>query len=129
MIWTALVTCAGLIVYLVQATNVSVARRKCGIAAPAIVGDPAFERVFRVHQNTLEALVTFLPALWLFAWYVSDLWAGVLGLVWVVGRIVYMIGYYADAKKRGPGATISGLASMVLLLGALIGIVIFALQG
>jgi hypothetical protein len=75
MLWTALATISTLILYFVLGMNVARARAKYGIAAPAIQGDPAFERVFRVQQNTVEALVLFLPALWLFAWYVSDLWA------------------------------------------------------
>jgi hypothetical protein len=34
---------------------------------------------------------------------------------------MYARSYAADAKKRGPGATISILASVVLVVGAIIG--------
>mgnify|MGYP001045212627 CR=1 FL=1 len=45
--------------------------------------------------------------------------AVVAGLVWVVGRIVYFIGYRIDASKRSPGFFIQVSAVAVLLLGAL----------
>lgn len=118
--YTALVTLLSLLLYWILMVNVGRARGKYGVKAPAISGDPAFDRVFRVHQNTMEAMVLQLPALWLFAIYVSDCWAAGIGLVWIVGRIVYARGYYADASKRGSGMLISTLANAVLLFGALI---------
>ena len=42
-------------------------RAKHQCKAPAITGAPEFERMFRVQQNTMEQLLMFLPALWLFA--------------------------------------------------------------
>ncbi|MGH8504522.1 MAG: MAPEG family protein [Stenotrophobium sp.] len=117
---TALVTLLSLLLYWVLTINVGRARGKYGVKAPAISGDPAFDRVFRVHQNTMEALVLYLPALWLFAIYVSDAWAAGVGAVWIVGRIIYARAYYADASKRGAGMLIATLATVVLFLGALI---------
>ncbi|MGH8460263.1 MAG: MAPEG family protein [Stenotrophobium sp.] len=117
---TALVTLLSLLFYWVVMFNVGRARGKYGVKAPAISGDPAFDRVFRVHQNTMEALVLQLPSLWLFAIYVSDCWAAGLGLVWILGRIIYARAYYADAGKRGTGMLILTLANAVLFLGALI---------
>lgn len=35
------------------------------VEAPATTGAPTFERYFRVHQNSMEALVVFIPALML----------------------------------------------------------------
>ncbi len=70
---------------------------------PAITGNPDFERVFRVQMNTLEWLPIFLPSLWLFAIYISDAIAAAIGAVWVIGRIVYMIGYTKSVPGRGPG--------------------------
>ena len=90
---------------------------------PAISGNPDFERVFRVQMNTLEWLPIFLPSLWLFAIYVSDWIAALIGLVWIAGRIVYLVGYAQAAAKRGPGFGIQALAAGVLLLGALAAIV------
>jgi len=61
----------------------------------------------------------FLPSLWLYAIYISDPFAAVLGLVWIVGRILYMTGYTQAAKKRRMGFGIQALATGVLLFGAL----------
>jgi glutathione S-transferase len=61
----------------------------------------------------------FLPSLWLFAIYISDPVAAVLGLIWIAGRILYMIGYSKAARNRGPGFGIQASAAVILWLGAL----------
>jgi glutathione S-transferase len=117
--FTALVTCLAILFYFFTAVQVTRARGAFGIKAPAIVGNPDFERVFRVQMNTLEWMPIFLPSLWLFAIYVSDPFAAVLGLVWIAGRILYMTGYSQAASKRGTGFGIQALAAALLWLGAL----------
>ena len=89
--------------------------------APATSGAPEFERAFRIQQNTLEQMMLFLPSLWLFAALVSDSWAGVAGLAWVIGRILYALGYARAAEKRSAGFGVAILANLVLLIGALVG--------
>ena len=121
--YTALVTLLSLLFYFYTTTRVSKARVEFGVEVPAISGNPDFERVFRVQMNTLEWLPIFLPSLWLFAIYVSDWIAAAIGLVWIAGRIVYLVGYAQAAAKRGPGFGIQALAAGVLLLGALAAIV------
>ena len=78
-----------------------------------MTGEPDFERVVRVQQNTLEQLVFFLPLLWLFSFYVSPLWAAGVGAIWLVGRIVYAWGYYQAAEKRTIGFGISFISGLV----------------
>lgn len=117
--YVALVTLLALLVYFWMATQVARARVKTGIAHPAMTGDPLLERTIRAHVNTLEWLPLFLGPMWLFAVYVSDVWAAILGLIWIVGRIVYQRGYIADASKRVPGFFIQALVVAVLLFGAL----------
>jgi uncharacterized membrane protein YecN with MAPEG domain len=115
----AVVTLLALLVYVWMSVSVGGARAKSGIAAPAMHGDPLLERYLRVQGNTLEWLAIFLPSLWLFAFYWNDRVAALAGLVWVVGRILYALGYWADAAKREMGFMIQGLATAVLLFGAL----------
>jgi uncharacterized MAPEG superfamily protein len=103
------------------------ARGRFGIVAPAMTGHPEFERINRVHQNSLEQLVLFVPALWIFATTVNERVAAALGLVFVIGRLVYARGYMQEASKRSTGTAISGLAQLVLLLGAAIGSLLAAL--
>jgi len=115
---TALVTCLAILFYFLTAVQVTRARAEFGVKAPAIIGNVDFERVFRVQMNTLEWLPIFLPALWLFAIYISDAIAATLGLVWIAGRILYMTSYSKAANKRGPGFGIQAGAAVLLWLGA-----------
>jgi hypothetical protein len=89
-------------------------RGKYRIAAPATTGHPDFERLFRVQMNTLEALVMFLPALWIAARFSDPLVVGGIGLLWVVGRIWYGIAYASAAEKRGMGFGLGMLATVAL---------------
>jgi glutathione S-transferase len=116
---TAIVTCLAILAYFLTTIQVSRARVAFGIKAPAIIGNPDFERVFRVQMNTLEWMPIFLPSLWLFAIYIGDGIAATLGLVWIVGRVLYMTGYAQAANKRGLGFGIQATAAAVLWAGAL----------
>jgi glutathione S-transferase len=111
-----------LVEYLVMSALVGRARAKYGIKAPATPGHHDFERANRVHINTLENLIVFVPAVWIFATYVSPAWAAALGALFVVGRALYAIGYLQAAEKRGAGAGITGIVNMALVVGGLIGI-------
>lgn len=122
--WPSLITALTLLVYQVIAFNVGRARVKYKVLPPQMTGDPDFERVLRVQQNTLEQLVFFLPLLWLFSFYVSPLWGALIGAVWLVGRILYAWGYYQAAEKRTIGFAISLISGIVLLLGSLCGIIV-----
>ena len=115
---TALVTSLAILFYFLTSVQVAKARGSFGIKAPAISGNPDFERVFRVQMNPLEWLPIFLPALWLFAIYISDAIAATLGLVWIAGRIFYLTGYSKAANKRGLGFGIQSGAALLLWLGA-----------
>jgi len=117
--FTALVTCLAILFYSFTGIQVSKARMAFGVKAPATSGHPDFERVFRVQMNTLEWMPIFLPSLWLFAIYIGDAAAAILGVIWIAGRVLYMTGYSQAAEKRGRGFAVQGLAAGILLLGAL----------
>jgi glutathione S-transferase len=126
----ALVTLAALAQYFIMSLNVGRARGRLGVAAPATSGHPEFERLYRVHMNTLEWLVIFLPCLWLAALFTGDLGrpaTGVIaaiGVVWIVGRHIYMVSYVKDPKTRSRGFGLQALATLLLFLIALVGAVI-----
>jgi glutathione S-transferase len=122
-IYTAAVTLLTLLLYFVLTGVVARARGKYGVKAPAVTGSENFERAYRVQMNTVEQMVFFLPALWLYALLLSDRGASVGGLIWVVGRAMYAVNYMRDPATRGPGATISLLAQVGLFLGAVYGVV------
>ncbi|MBA3581012.1 MAG: MAPEG family protein [Gammaproteobacteria bacterium] len=127
MEWAAIVTVLALLQYQFFGFAVGGARRKHSIPAPAMAGHPDFERVVRVHLNTLEQLILFLPGLWLFVAFVSSSYAGpiagVLGLAFIIGRGLYSRGYTRSADARHIGMLISFFPIVILLLGGLIGAV------
>ena len=119
-----IVTILSLLVYVWMTLRVGGARGRSGVAAPAMTGDPDLERHIRVHLNTLEWLPIYLTSLWLFTliyptFPFNDLIAAGLGLVWIVGRLMYAMGYVKDPGARSMGFLVQGLAIVVLLLGAL----------
>jgi glutathione S-transferase len=126
----ALVTLLSLALFFWMGADVARARVRFGVLAPAVSGHPEFERYFRVQANTLEGIVLFLPCLWLFALTIdglrgSDLGdkiGAALGLVWIIGRVIYMRSYVRDPASRGLGFGVQALASMLLLIGSLVAI-------
>jgi glutathione S-transferase len=127
---TGIVTLLACLLHMYMAINVGRMRGKHQIAAPAMTGHPELERAIRVHLNTLETLPVFFAALWLATLYFHPLaipfsgWiAPVLGILWVIGRIVYMNGYMQAPEKRSAGFSIVALSQIVLIVLGLIGIV------
>src|SRR3954467_12663915 len=129
MEYVALVSGLVLLQYVGFGFLVGNARGKYGVKAPAISGHEVFERHFRVQQNTLELLIVLLPAMWLFARYVSAPWAAGLGLVYFVGRIVYLRSYVADPASRSAGFGLSMLPVLAMVLGTMIAATLTLLRG
>lgn len=119
----AIVCVIALLQYFYLSIMVGKARGTHGVKAPATTGHPVFERHFRVQQNTVEQLLLFIPSLWMFGYYVNAIAAAALGLVFVVGRALYAHSYVNDPARRGAGFAIGVLATLVLLLGSLVGAV------
>ena len=124
MEYMALVLLAALGQYLYFSVRVGAARGKYGIDAPRTSGDENWERLFRLQQNTLEQLIVFIPALLLFANYVSETWVLLPGVLYLVGRQLYAYEYVNDPRSRGPGMGLTLLANAVLVVGALAGVVL-----
>jgi len=116
-LYPSLATCLALLVYAWTFIDCGRARLKYGVKAPATTGAPEFERRFRVQQNTVEQLVLFLPSLWIFSGTVSPVAGLILGLIWVVGRVIYGASYARRPESRGLGFMISTSATLILLLG------------
>jgi len=118
------VTMLALLEFVYFGMKVGASRGKFGIKAPATTGNEIFERYYRVHYNTLEQLVIFIPGLWGFGYYIGQYWAAGLGVVYLGGRLLYANFYYRDPEKRGTGMLLSVIPCWVLVLGALIGAVV-----
>jgi glutathione S-transferase len=117
----AIVIVLALMEFFVFGLLVGRARGTYGVKAPAMSGHEVFDRYFRVHYNTMEVLIIFVPAIWLFGLYLDPRWAAGLGAIYLVGRIVYFRDYVADPAGRGKGFGMSMLPVLTLLIGALIG--------
>ena len=124
MTYVAIITSLMLIQFFVFSFKSGKARDEYNIKAPATVGDPTFERLYRIHHNTMEQLVIAIPSMWIFATYVHALIAAGLGLVYLIGRMVYAKAYLADPESRGPGFMMSGMPAIILAVGALIGAIV-----
>ena len=124
MIYVTLVTSIMLIQLFVFDIKSGMARDKAGIKAPATTGDETYERRNRIHLNTIELLIIAIPSMWIFANYVHALTAAGLGMVYVLGRVVFSRAYMSDPDKRGTGFMISMLPTIVLMFGGFIGIVV-----
>ncbi len=97
------------------------ARQTHSCPAPAMSGPPEFERAYRVHMNTTEQLVILIPSMWMFAYFVrADVAAG-LGIVFLIGRVLYRTSYLADPSSRTLGFMVGWLAMMAMLVGSIIG--------
>lgn len=88
------------------------ARDKYGVPAPATSGHPTWERLNRVHQNSVEHLVVFTPLFLLYATVVDQGQALVIGTVFVVARLLYAVGYAKEAGKRAVGSLLTFLAEL-----------------
>lgn len=122
---SAIVTVLSILFVFYTGINVARMRGKHKIDAPAVTGPLEFECAYRVQVNTLEQFVMFLPLLWLATTYFMMLpWLpAAFGLVWVVGRFMYMQGYMAAPSKRSMGFLVTSVATLGLLILTIIGLV------
>jgi glutathione S-transferase len=117
MAYTDIVIALAVLQFVWFAFRVGAARERYGVKAPAVTGNEAFERHFRVQQNTLEQLVVFLPGMYLFSRYVDPSWAALIGVVYLIGRQIYAMTYVKDPAKRSLGFMLSFIPIIVLVLG------------
>ncbi len=124
MDYVALVIVLAIIQYFFFVGMVGKARGQYSVSAPATTGNEMFERVYRVQQNTLEQLMIFIPVLYLFALYIHALAAAGIGVLFLLGRMVYYRSYIADPASRGTGMMLGFLACLILMTGSLVGIIL-----
>jgi glutathione S-transferase len=120
MEWVIIISVLVLLQYTWFAAQVGAMRARHNVKAPAMSGAPEFERMCRVHYNTMEQLVMFLPLMWIFANYVNATWAAGFGVVFLVARFIYRSAYLKDPSSRRTGATLTILPSLVMAVWLLI---------
>lgn len=119
----AIIVVLALLQYIYFSLQVGKARGTYEVSAPAVSGHPIFERHYRVQMNTLEQLIVFIPAVFLFGYYGNAMVAAALGAVYLVGRLLFASSYVADPAKRSLGFMLSFLPTVVLLVGGLVQVV------
>lgn len=124
MAWVGIVVIVALLQYFGFGLAVARARGRYQCPAPATTGHEMFERYYRVQMNTLEQLMLFLPATMLFSWVFDPRWAAALGVVWIVGRLLYFRSYVRDPRSRALGFALTALPSLGMLGAALVGLVL-----
>ncbi len=125
IILTAAVTLLAALICLWTAILVARARRRNKLPPPAMIGAAEVERALRAQGNTVEQVVIFLPLLWVAALYFHMIgWlVPIIGLVWCIGRVIFALGYIADAEKRHIGFVISVFANITLAILGVIGLI------
>ena len=122
MEYTLIIILLALLQYIFFTVRVGFTRGKFSVAAPHTSGNTDWECIHRVHQNTLEQLIIFIPSMITFQMYVSDKWVLLPGVLFIVGRQVYSHFYLIDPEKRAPGVILSFFSNIALVVGSLIGI-------
>jgi uncharacterized membrane protein YecN with MAPEG domain len=120
MDWVIIVTVLLLLQYTWFGIQVGGMRGKHEVRAPAMSGPEEFERMFRVHYNTMEQLVMFLPLMWLYAHMVNPVWAAGFGVVFLIARFIYRAAYLKDPGSRAVGFTMTFLPSAVMAIWLLV---------
>jgi glutathione S-transferase len=128
MVWVSAVVLLAVLQFVVLGMIVGLARGRFNVPAPATTGHPTFERLFRIHQNSLEMLIAFVPGVWLYGWWVSQTWATALGVLFLAARILYAIQYVRDPKTRAIGASLSFIIILILIVGDLYAVLDLALS-
>jgi len=116
--YVILVAVASIFMIAWKGIRVGMARKKYDVPYPNMYSDkdPVFNCVQRAHLNTLENYPQFLVLLFV-AGLECPVSASIAGLVWILARIAYALGYYTgDPKNRMRGGF--GYLGILFLLGA-----------
>ena len=122
MEYVGIITILALLQYFYFGFQVGGHRQRTKEPAVDTPQDLDLRRANRVHLNTLEFLILFLPMMYLCAYFWNPKIAAGLGVFWLIGRFMYRSGYMKDGSSRFPGFMVANVSILLLMLGALYGI-------
>ncbi|HSM97154.1 MAG TPA: MAPEG family protein [Rhizomicrobium sp.] len=122
---TEIVTILSVLTLFYMSVPVGRARAKHGIKAPSMTGHEEMDRAVRVHMNSLEQFALYMPLLWVATLtFTLVTWLpAAMGVLWIVGRLIYMQAYLADPARRSAGFGITMLSTAALLVLSVVGVV------
>jgi uncharacterized membrane protein YecN with MAPEG domain len=120
MNYVDVVAMLAIVQYVAFGALVGRARGKYGIEAPAVTGSVPFECVYRVQMNTLELLVALIPALYVSSRYWPAHYVAALGVVYLIGRVLYWRAYVTEPARRELGFQLSLGPIVILVLASLV---------
>ena len=122
MEYTAIIILVALMQFTFFTIRTGLARITYGVKAPSTAGNETWGRLYRIQQNTMEQLIVFIPGMVIFAMYVSETWALLPGIVFIVGRGLYSFKYLKDPASRVTGMALTFLSTIGLAVAGLIGL-------
>jgi len=97
---TAFITiCTSLLIFYL-AFNVWSVRRKHKVSVLDSTKKKEVLIANRVHMNTIELSIVYIPLLWIATIYGSVMIASILWVIWFVSRVWYAFAYLKDPKWR-----------------------------
>jgi glutathione S-transferase len=127
--WSTLIMVLAVVEVVVLGFLVGRGRATYGVPAPATTGHPTWERLNRAHQNSLEQLVVFLPLFFVYCIHVGVKTGILLGVIYLIARIIYAVGYVRDPARRAAGAFITFFVDVWLAVGSIIGLAVKIARG
>jgi glutathione S-transferase len=122
MEYPVIIILLALIQYLLFGLRTGISRGKYNVLPPKTTGHETWERMFRVHQNTLEQLIVFIPALLAFSYYISAQWSLVPGIGFLIARQVYSYKYIQNPPTRTFPP--SFLINVIMVLATLVAVIV-----
>ena len=118
---SALVTLSTSLMIFFLAFRVGMTRMKHKVKPYEDTKEKAVLIANRVHMNTIEMTVVYLPILWVATVFSSANLAWILGIAWFITRVGYAVAYTQKPKKRElpfiMGVACIGLTSLLALYG------------
>lgn len=98
-------------------------RKKYHSPAPALGENIKLQIANRIHYNSLELFILFLPLFIIFAAFYEDFYGAVVGFAFLIARVIFALGYWKNPPYRSFGQIPSFTIIIILIVFDLIVII------